>query len=108
MRSAPAIALALAWALAAVPLPSQTPSAPPAPATQPAPPQPAPPADQPTPSLDETFIETINVRVVNVDVYVTDKQGNRVRGLQQEDFEIRENGKPIQITNFYAVDGGRP
>jgi VWFA-related protein len=71
-------------------------------------PEPITPPDEPTPSLDDTFMEAINVRVVNVEVYVTDKQGNRVRGLQQGDFEIRENGKPVQITNFYAVDGDQP
>ncbi len=53
-------------------------------------------------------MEAINVRVVNVEVYVTDNKGNRVRGLTKEDFEIRENGKPVEITNFYAVDAGEP
>jgi VWFA-related protein len=44
--------------------------------------------------------ESIEVAIVNVDVHVTDKQGNRVTGLRAEDFEIRENGKPQPITNF--------
>lgn len=44
--------------------------------------------------------ETIEVNVVNVDVVVIDKQGNRVRGLKQSDFEIREDGKPQPISNF--------
>ncbi len=54
------------------------------------------------------FFESIDVSVVNVDVYVTDKKGNRVNGLKREDFEIFEDKKPMAITNFYAVDEGRP
>jgi VWFA-related protein len=44
--------------------------------------------------------ETIEVSIVNVDVVVTDRAGNRVRGLKQEDFELRENGKVQPISNF--------
>jgi VWFA-related protein len=53
------------------------------------------------------FIDTVNVSVVNVDVYVTDKKGNRINGLTKDDFEVFENGKPVAITNFYAVEGGK-
>ncbi len=56
----------------------------------------------------EGFFESIDVNVVNLDVYVTDKRGNPVVGLRQEDFEVFEDGKPMPITNFYAVDGGQP
>ncbi|MEA2569820.1 MAG: hypothetical protein QOI24_1821 [Acidobacteriota bacterium] len=44
--------------------------------------------------------ESIEVSIVNVDVFVTDKAGNRVRGLTQNDFEIYEDGKLRPITNF--------
>ena len=44
--------------------------------------------------------ESIEVSIVNVEVHVTDKQGNRISGLSPEDFEIRENGKLQPITNF--------
>ena len=44
--------------------------------------------------------ESIEVSIVNVDVVVTDRQGNRVKGLTAEDFEIRESGKVQPITNF--------
>ncbi|MEO8196435.1 MAG: VWA domain-containing protein [Thermoanaerobaculia bacterium] len=54
------------------------------------------------------FFESIDVSVVNLDVYVTDKKGNRVNGLTRNDFEIFEDKKPMAITNFYAVDEGRP
>lgn len=53
------------------------------------------------------FFETLDVNVVNVEVFVTDKKGNRVRGLKREDFELREDGRPVKITNFYAVEGGK-
>ncbi|HYC60353.1 MAG TPA: VWA domain-containing protein [Thermoanaerobaculia bacterium] len=50
--------------------------------------------------------ETIDVSIINVDVYVTDRNGNRVRSLTRDDFEIREDGKLQPITNFaeYAPD----
>lgn len=44
--------------------------------------------------------ETIEVSIVNVDVVVTDKKGNRVTGLTEKDFEIYDSGKPQPITNF--------
>jgi VWFA-related protein len=53
------------------------------------------------------FFDVVNVSVVNVDVYVTDKKGNRINGLTQDDFEIFEDGRPVAVTNFYAVEEGR-
>lgn len=51
--------------------------------------------------------ETIEVSIVNVEVFVTDKEGNRVRNLKPSDFVIRENGKVQPVTNFaeYAPEG---
>jgi VWFA-related protein len=54
------------------------------------------------------FLESVDVTVVNVDVYVTDKSGKRVTGLTRDDFEIFEDRKPVKVTNFYAVQGGKP
>ena len=51
-------------------------------------------------SAQERIGETIEVSIVNVEVHVTDKQGNRVKGLMPEDFQIRENGNIQTITNF--------
>jgi VWFA-related protein len=50
--------------------------------------------------------ESIDVRVVNVDVTVTSK-GAPVSGLTRDDFEILEDGRPQKITNFYAADETR-
>lgn len=52
------------------------------------------------------FVETVDVSVVNVDVYVTDRDGNPMTGLTRDDFELRVDGKPETITNFFAVTGG--
>lgn len=53
----------------------------------------------------DLFIDTVDVNVVNVDVYVTDKEGAPVTGLTADDFEVRENGRQVKITNFYSVEG---
>ena len=50
------------------------------------------------------LVETVDVRVINLDVVVTDKRGNRIHGLKKEDFEIFENGVPKTISNFYEVE----
>jgi VWFA-related protein len=61
------------------------------------------PATPPAPQ-QEGFGETVDVQVVNVDVFVADKDGNPVSGLNRKDFEVREDGKRVEITNFEAVD----
>lgn len=54
-----------------------------------------------------SFGETVDVEVVNLEVFVTDSKGNAVRGLGPEEFVLREGGKRVEISNFYAVEGGR-
>jgi VWFA-related protein len=54
------------------------------------------------------FFESLDVNVVNVDVYVTDRDDKPVTGLTADDFELSEDGRPIRVSNFYAVEGGRP
>src|SRR5712691_8226099 len=56
------------------------------------PPQPQPP----------TF--KVRVDYVEVDIVVTDKQGNIVRGLKKEDFQVLEDGKSQAISAFTTVD----
>ena len=55
----------------------------------------------------ETFFDSLAVHVVNVDVYVTDKKGDPVTGLSRDDFELFEDGRPVELSNFYAVEGDR-
>ncbi|HEV2854376.1 MAG TPA: VWA domain-containing protein [Thermoanaerobaculia bacterium] len=59
----------------------------------------------PGPPAPPGFGEVVEVNVVNVDVYVTDKAGNRLTGLRKGDFELLEDGKPVEITNFEVVAG---
>jgi VWFA-related protein len=67
-----------------------------APAQQPAP-APAAPADQ-------TPIFRTDINFVRVDVIVTDRQGNPVHDLRQEDFEVTEDGKPQSIQTFKLIN----
>jgi VWFA-related protein len=73
----------------------------------PAPVQEAPAADEP-PAAEETFYEAIQVRTAEVEVVVTDRQGNRVAGLQREDFTLFEDGKAVELTGFAAYDAAMP
>src|SRR5688500_17735540 len=57
---------------------------------------------------EETFTDQIEVSLVNLEVVVTDKKGKSVSGLEREDFQVLEDGKPVEITNFYAETGPAP
>jgi VWFA-related protein len=48
--------------------------------------------------------ENIDVRIINIDVVVTDRKGNPIPGLKKEDFQLFENGVPKPISNFYEVE----
>ena len=50
--------------------------------------------------------ESIEVRVVNVEVSVLDRGGKPVTGLTRDDFEVLEDGERQPITNFHAVVRG--
>ena len=64
-------------------------------------------AQQPPAEPASAFGEQIDVRVVNVEVVVTDKQGNRVTGLGPGDFRLRVDGKEVPIQYFTEVRGGQ-
>ncbi|HVS62700.1 MAG TPA: VWA domain-containing protein [Thermoanaerobaculia bacterium] len=49
------------------------------------------------------FFDRIGVEIVNVEVYVTDAQGEPVPGLTLEDFVATEDGKPVELVNFYST-----
>jgi VWFA-related protein len=57
---------------------------------------------QEAPTAEESFTDQIEVSLVNLEVIVTDKKGKLVPDLQKEDFEVLEDGKPVEVTNFYA------
>jgi VWFA-related protein len=69
-------------------------------------PQP-PPAQKPPEAPIPPVTENVDVTVTNVDVFVTDSKGQRVTGLKADDFEVKQDGIPQKITNFYAVSGGK-
>lgn len=50
------------------------------------------------------FGEEVEVEEVALDVLVTDRQGNVVVGLDPDDFIVREDGEPVEITDvtFYS------
>ena len=50
--------------------------------------------------------DVTEVNIVNVEVVVTDSEGNLVTGLTRDDFEMSENGQPVELSNFYAMEGG--
>ncbi len=50
------------------------------------------------------FFESVQVEVVNIDVYVTDADGLPVHGLTTNDFELLVDGRAVAISNFYAVE----
>jgi VWFA-related protein len=67
------------------------------------------PAQQQAPAQQEPqslFGEQIEVRVVNVEAVVTDRQGNRVPDLKPSDFRLTVDGKPVAIEYFTEVRGG--
>src|SRR5262252_5123674 len=59
------------------------------------------PAQQPPPPTP-TFRAGVNY--VQVDVIVTDKNGNTVNDLKQEDFQVYEQGTLQKVDNFRIID----
>lgn len=61
------------------------------------------PAQVPEGNAVLTFFEPVEVRLVNVDVHVTGPDGRAVPGLTLADFELLEDGRPVEITHFATV-----
>jgi len=79
----------VALALTAMPLLAQTSTQNPPPAAQP-----------------PVFQESVEVRVMDLDVAVTDSKGNPVSDLGRQDFRVQVEGKPVPIDYFARVDAG--
>jgi len=58
----------------------------------------------PPTATDQQPTFKVQVDYVEVDALVTDNQGNFVRNLKKEDFQVLEDGKPQTITAFSLVD----
>jgi len=68
--------------------------------------QPAPPPPQPQAPSDQRPSVTFRVEInyVEIDAIVTDAQGNFVRDLTKDDFEVVEEGKPQDLSVLSMVD----
>jgi len=73
------------------------------------------PAQSPPPDL--FFGDEIDVRVINLEVVVEDRSGNRVHGLEADDFRLLVNGVELEVDYFTEIlenravesrDGGAP
>jgi VWFA-related protein len=64
------------------------------------------PAPTATPPVNDESIVKISTTLIQVDATVTDKDGKVVTGLKPEDFEVYENGKKQDITNFSFILSG--
>ncbi|HEV7508394.1 MAG TPA: VWA domain-containing protein [Thermoanaerobaculia bacterium] len=71
----------------------------------------APPAKAPAKAPIDSSVNNpgtlagIDVNVVNVEVYVTDASGKPVTGLRERDFDVREDGRRVSVSNFAALAG---
>lgn len=62
----------------------------------------------PAQALDQkmsTFYAPIEVPLVSVDVFVSDRQGRPIKDLGVDDFQVFEDGRPMEISHFYAAPG---
>jgi VWFA-related protein len=58
-------------------------------------------AQEPTPDEPlESFGERVEVQVVEVEVRVTDRKGRPVTGLSRDQFQLLEDGRPVDIGYF--------
>src|SRR4029077_10556250 len=101
--------LILAYALIAVlaygpPLGLAQSQRPPASSQAPATTQSAPQQQDQQQSGQPGFAISTTVPLVNVDVVVTDNDGNYLNGLKKENFRLTEDGAPQTITNFGTTD----
>ncbi len=53
------------------------------------------------------FSEVVDVRVVNIEIVVTDRDGVQVRGLGSDDFRLEVDGEEVPIDYFSEIRGGR-
>jgi VWFA-related protein len=48
------------------------------------------------------FVDEVQVTVVNIDVYVRDRNGNAVTGLTEKDFRLLQDGQARNLSHFAA------
>ena len=57
--------------------------------------------------LADTYVATVDVRVINIETVVTDGKGNRVEGLGLQDFRLLVDGEEVAIGYFNEIREGR-
>src|SRR5947208_14104077 len=62
------------------------------------------PRPPPPPRTQDRDVVRVSTNLVQVDATVLDKDGNIASGLTANDFEIYENNKKQQITNFSFIE----
>ena len=55
----------------------------------------------------DTFQDSVDITVVEVDVAVTDRKGRAVTGLERSDFELYVDGERVEIANFARPPAAR-
>lgn len=58
------------------------------------------------PAAAQTLSESVEVHVMELEAVVLGADGKPVDGLTADDFEVRVDGKPASVTNFFAVRRG--
>lgn len=59
-----------------------------------------------SPQTAEPLTFASDVRMIRLDVSVVDGRGRPVRGLSARDFSIKEDGKPVELSVFEAIEDG--
>ena len=67
-------------------------------------PKPAKPVASPSPETAQERPEVINIRRVRLPITVTDRKGQFISGLTQQDFQVLEDKAPQQIESFTSEE----
>lgn len=65
-------------------------------------------AEEPSEPVAADHVESIEVRLVNLEVFVTDRDGGPITDLTVEDFEVKDDGDRVEITHFERPSGLPP
>ncbi len=67
----------------------------------------APAVSADAPQRTDVVSQEIEVRLAEIEVIVSDRQGDPVAGMTREDFRLFQDGRAVELTHFRAVSGGR-
>lgn len=58
------------------------------------------------PAVGQELSESVEIHILEIEVVVLDRAGKPVEDLTREDFEVKLDGKPVEVANFYMVRRG--